>query len=97
MRNWFLTSAFLSITMISFVIFLGFLAFLQVARHHLKVVINQIYPDSEVLLSTEKQRKKHVKEQLRKKLFTQDTSTTSDREEMGSDEMVTSELKRQIM
>lgn len=97
MRNWFLTSAFLSITVSGFVIFLGFLAFLQVARHHLKVVIDQVYPDSELMLSTEKQRKKNIKEQLRKKLFTQETSTTSDREEMDSDEMVTSELRRQIM
>jgi len=55
-----------------------------------------VYPDIEIMLSTEKIRKRKIKEHLRKKLFTQDTSTTSDKD-MPSDDLITSELRKQIM
>ncbi len=66
MRGWFLTTGFIVVTSISFVIFLGFLAFFSVARINLKGLIDSMYPEVPPLLRSDKDR---VKNKLRRKLF----------------------------
>lgn len=59
MRNWFFTVAFLTVSTCGFMIFLGFLAFLTVAKMHLKPIIMKAY-------SIGRKRVKKVKKSSRK-------------------------------
>jgi hypothetical protein len=71
MRHWFLTSAFLFVTAIGFVIFMFFVAFFSVARTNLKDLIYRFYPDQVAEFAIKQLKQKQLKRRLKRNLLSQ--------------------------